>query len=207
MAAKISTAKKIVSVGGACAVLFAGAACTKEVEGTATAAPVESTEPSETSKTSKPSETSTTSGKSTSASSSEGGDGGTAAAPDQPYSYTDGTSVTLGPAQEKNDIPGLLSYEVGRVLPFHVENKSTYTLDFSGTQLYADVDCEGSKEYVFPSIEMGGPEQLPAGQSADYMMSIGLKKQDQGKTCIITFPFETQPSVEVDTATFSMTLN
>lgn len=203
MSAKISTAKKIVSVAGACAVLFAAAACTKEVEGTATAAPVETTEPSSSSKPTESSESS----ESSSSSSSEGGDGGTAAAPDQPYSYTDGTSVTLGPAQEKNDIPNLLSYEVGRVLPFHVENKSTYTLDFSTTQLYADVDCEGSSAYVFPSIEMGGPEQLASGQSGDYTMSIGLKEEDQGKTCIITFPFETQPSVEVDTATFSMTLS
>ncbi|WP_153504839.1 hypothetical protein [Cumulibacter manganitolerans] len=210
MSAKLTTTKKIAGVASAFAVLFAGAACTKQVTGTATAAPhsektTEKTTEKSSSKSSSKSGSKTSSEDSTSESSSGGNGGGTAAAPEQPYSYTDGTTVKLDAATEKNDISGLLSNEVGRVLTFHVDNKSKYTLDLSSTATYAEVDCEGSSEYVFPSEPIGGPEQLSSGQKGDYQLYVGVKKADVGKTCTITFPFKTTDSgVTVDEATFSM---
>ena len=212
MSANFSTTKKLAGVVSVFAVLFAGAACTKQVTGSATAAPhsektTEKTTEKSSKSSSKSSKSSSSSEETSSEETSSGGSGGTAAAPDQPYSYTDGTTVKLDPAVENNDLGGLLSTEVGRVLTFHVDNKSKYTLDLSATAIYAEVDCEGSSEYVFPNEPIGGPEQLAAGQTADYTLSLGLKKTDVGKTCTITFPFETtESSVTVDEATFSMKL-
>ena len=140
-------------------------------------------------------------------SSSGSEDGGTAAAPDVPYSFKDGTTVKLDAAIEDNTISGLLSNEGGRVLPFHVANQSDFTLDLSSTALYADVDCAGSSAYVFPSAPIVGPEQLATGQIGDYQLEIGLKKTDIGKTCTITIPFEAPGATSVDTATFSMVLS
>jgi hypothetical protein len=201
----LTTTKKIAGVVGACAVLLGGVACTKTVDGAASAAPIEQTSPSSSSKSSGSSSKSSQSSESSSSQSGEGG--GTAQAPDQPYSYQDGTSVKLDAAVEKNDISGLLSSEVGRVLPFHIDNQSEWTLDLSSTTFLADVDCEGSSQYVFPSEPIGGPEQLPPGQSGDYNLYMGLKKDDIGKTCTIEIPFDATGASSVDTATFSMVIS
>lgn len=191
---------------GACAVLLGGVACTKTVDGTANAAPIETTSESSSSKSSSGSSKSSESSSTESSSSSSDG-GGTAQAPDEPYSYQDGTTVKLDAAVEKNDISGLLSTEVGRVLTFHIDNKSEWTLDLSSTADLADVDCEGSSEYVFPSEPIGGPEQLPTGQTGDYTLYVGVKKTNIGKTCTIIIPFDATGASGVDEATFSMVIN
>lgn len=170
--------RKLAGLVGACAVLVVAAACTKTIEGTPTAAPVTK--------------------KST--------EGETVAAPEESYIYESGTVVTLLEAVEDNDISGLLNSEVGRVLKFTVENDSDAGLDLSDTRSDADVDCEGSDQYVFSSKDFVGPETLPAGDSADYELNMGLLKEDVGKTCTITFPFLTEDGSDVAVATFEMTL-
>lgn len=177
MTSYFPAARRIAGLG-ACAVLLVMAACTRTIEGSSTAAPVTK--------------------KST--------EGQTVQAPDESYIYESGTVVTLVEATEDNDISGLLSSEVGRVLKFTVENDSEVGLDLSGTQADADVDCEGNDQYVFPSKEFVGPETLPAGDTADYELTMGLQKEDVGKTCTITFPFMTEDGSDVPVATFEMTL-
>lgn len=212
MLENLATTKKIAGVVGACAILLSAAACTKQVSGTATAASHEETTTSE----APPSSSGKSSGKSSSeessSESSSGGGSGTAVpAPDTPYDYKDGTTVKLDAAIEDNGNPDLLSTEVGRKLPFHIDNKSKYELDLSSTALLADVDCGGSSQYVFPSKPIVGPEKLAPGQKGDYELTMGLKKADVGKTCTITIPFRAyEPGgtteVEVDIATFEMML-
>jgi hypothetical protein len=173
------TIKKLAGVVGIGAVLFASAACTKTIEGTPTAAPVTK--------------------KST--------EGETVQAPDESYIYDDGTVVTLTGAAEDNSISGLLDSEVGRVLSFTVENKSKKSIDLSQTRSDADVDCEGSNQYVFPSKDFGGPEELGAGDSGEYKLNMGLVKEDVGKTCTITFPFEAEEAGSgTSVATFELVL-
>lgn len=176
---RLRTAKKLAGVVGVSAVLLAGAACTKTVDGTPTAAPVTK--------------------KST--------EGQTVQAPDESYVYDSGTLVTLTGAQEDNEITGLLSSEVGRVLTFTIDNDSDESLDLSSTRSDADVDCEGSGQYVFPSKDFGGPETLGGGESGEYELNVGLKKDDVGKTCTITFPFEAEGAgSDTSVATFEMVL-
>lgn len=173
------TAKKLAGVAGISAVLLAGAACTKTVDGTPTAAPViiQSTE------------------------------GETVQAPDDSYVYDSGTVVTLTGVQEDDEMSGLLSYEVGRVLAFTVDNDSDESLDLSDTRSDADVDCEGSGQYVFSSKDFGGPETLGDGDSGEYQISMGLRSEDVGKTCTITFPFEAEGAgPDTSVATFEMVL-
>lgn len=174
-----TTTRKLAGIAGIGFVLFAGAACTKTIEGTPTAAPVTK--------------------KST--------EGQTAQAPDESYIYDNGTVVTLTAAEEDNTISGLLSSEVGRILKFTVANESDEALDLSSTTSEAEVDCAGSSAYVFPSKEFVGPEELPAGESADYELSVGLLQEDVGKTCTITFPFEAEKAgSDTSVATFQMVL-
>lgn len=212
MSRNLTTTKKIAGVIGAFAVLLGSAACSKEVSGTATAAEVEKTTEKSTSEKSGKSSKSSKSSKTTDTDESTSGDspsggGDAAAAPDQPYSYTDGTTVKLDAPTVNDNISGLLSHETGRVLPFHIDNKSKWTLDLSSTATFAEIDCQGSDQYVFPFEPLGGPEQLAPGQKGDYQLSVGLKKSDVGKNCTITIPFETTDySVDVDVATFTMTL-
>lgn len=206
MTGNLTTVKKVAGAAGACAVLVGVVACTKTVDGVASAAPVQTTSQS-------PSPTSSSKSKSSSPTpsspptSSQPGGGGTAQAPEQPYTYDDGTFVQLNAAIEDNEISGLLSTEVGRILPFHIENMSEWTLDLSATAKDADVDCDGSNQYVFPSEPIGGPEELPAGQAGDYSLYLGLKKDDVGKTCTIVIPFDAVGASGVDEATFTMVIN
>lgn len=176
---QMSTAKKLAGIVGIGAVLFAGSACTKTINGTPTAAPVTK--------------------KST--------EGETVQAPDEPYIYDNGATVTLTGAKEDNEISGLLDSEVGRILQFTVENDSDEELDLSSTESDSDVECEGSGQYVFPSKDFLGPETLGAGESADYEISMGLLKEDVGKTCTIVFPFEAEEAgPDTSVATFEMVL-
>lgn len=192
-----STTRKVAALVCAGAVLSGAAACTKEVDGTATAAKVEKTTSSKSKSSSKSSNYS---------SSSDDGGGGTAAAPDQPYSYEDGTTVKLDAAQPA-DLSGVFDNEVGRILPFHIDNKSKWTLDLSFTTYEAEIDCAGSSAFVFGSEPIVGPEQLPTGQTGDYQLSVALKKADVGKTCTITIPFEAVGASDTDVATFEMVLS
>lgn len=178
MTYQLTAAKKLCGILGLGVLVLGSAACTKTVDGAATAAPVTK--------------------KST--------EGEVVQAPDESYVFDSGTVIKLTGAQEDNEISGLLSNEVGRILAFTVENESDEELDLSDTQADADVDCEGNNQYVFPSKDFGGPDTLPAGDTAEYTLHMGLKKDDVGMSCTITFPITTGDGPADSVATFEMVL-
>lgn len=215
MTGNLTTTKKIATVVGACAVLLGGVACTKTVEGNASAAAIETTSESSSSSSSSSSESSESSSSSSTTSSSESSSSGTddntpAQAPDEPYTYTDGTAVKLDAAIVDDEMSGLIGDEVGRILPFHVANQSEWTLDLTYTANDTTVDCDAGGTYVFSdsaSRPFGEPTMLPTGQIGDYQVYVAVKPEALGTACTITFPFEADGASGVDVATFSMVIN
>ncbi|MFV0534252.1 MAG: hypothetical protein ACK5MR_11430 [Cumulibacter sp.] len=158
------------------AIVLAACGCTITVGGTATAAPViiQSTE------------------------------GETVKAPDEDYVYEDGTTVTLTGYDADPNMSGLISDEVGFTMKFTVKNESETALDFSSTASDTDVECPNGGTYVFPSNELGGPESLPAGDSADYTVDLALKPESFSTPCTVTFPFATESGPASSVASFEI---
>lgn len=215
MTGNLTTTKKVAGVVGVCAVLLAGVACTSTIDGEAAFAgggggTTSETTTSETTTSETTTSETTTSETTTSETTTNGGEDTPAAAPDQPYMYEDGTSVKLDAPIVDDEMSGLLSSEYGRILPFHVQNNSEWDLDLSYTTSDADVNCDGSSQWVFSSTStkpFGEPELLAPGESGSYQLYVGFRKSDVGKTCIIEIPFEAVGASGTDVATFSMVMD
>lgn len=189
---------------GTVALLLGGAACSSTVTGAASYTGEGSQTTTTTTET-----TTSTSGDSTNTSST--GDSKPAQAPDEPFVYNNGVTVTLGAASER-DSSLLLSTEVGRVVPVTIENASSTTIDTSSLRLDSDVTCGADQEdmYLIPnSDDQVGPEMLPAGQTGNYELFVALLEEYVGEECLISVVFAADgvSSSSIDPALFTMVLN